>query len=240
MEPTTRKTSIRIWTSLQETFTQRIDSACLRRDAYLSKVLEDELDELDSAIKLENSEAARSFIAAHLDTVPRKLVTLTLPEDAVKRLDDICERKRIVRDSFFNRLFYLLSAEHRQITRLFFDGDSEWVQDLLERTDFGPSAAGYLLDPIPEYRNPLQTVREGLWVARDRMASNPSTATEADAWHAQHSIYGLTIRDRRFGRSDLYGLSIYLPDTLVPGTSDYDATAALLDEFLSHTEEPTP
>ena len=158
----------------------------------------------------------------------------------MQRLDDICERKRIVRDSFFNRLFYLLSAEHQQVTRLFFDGDSEWVQDLLERTDFGPSAAGYLLDPIPEYRNPLQTVREGLWVARDRMASNPSTTTEADAWLAQHSIYGLTIRDRRFGRSDLYGLSIYLPDTLVPGTSDYDATAALLDDFLKHTEEPTP
>jgi hypothetical protein len=239
MEPTFRKTSIRIWTPLLEKFGQRIESACLRRDAYLTKVLEDEIDELDSATELPNSEAARSFIAAHLDTVPRKLVTLTLPEDAVKRLDDICDRKRIVRDGFFNRLLYLLSAEHRQITRLFFDDDGEWVQDLLERTDFGPSAAGHLLDPIPEYRNPLQTVREGLWVARDRMASNPSTATEADAWLAQHSIYGLTIRDRQFGRSDLYGLSISLPDSLVPGTSDYDASARLLDEFVSHTEEPS-
>lgn len=235
-----RKISVRIWTPLLEQFTQRIDDACLRRDAYLSKVLADELDELDSEIERPNSDAARSFIAAHLDTVPRKLVTLTVPEELVQRLDNLCEQKRIARDSFFNRLFYLLSAEHKHITRLFFDGDDQWVQDLLERTDFGSSAAGYLLDPIPEYRNPLQTIREGLWVARDRLAMDPRTAAEADAWFAQHHIYSLTLKDPRFGRSDLYGLSLHLPDTLVPGTNDYAAAVALLDDFLERTEEPKP
>lgn len=235
MEPTYRKISVRIWTPLLDRFNQRIDSACLRRDAYLSKVLEDEINDVETQINLENSEAAQSFIRAHLDTVPRKLVTLTLPEEQVQRLDTICERKRIVRDSFFNRLFYLLTAEHRHITRLFFDGDDEWVQDLLERTDFSAMAAGRLLDPIPGLQNPFDTIYQGLYIARDRLAKEPEA--DADLWFADHRVYTLTIRDPRFGKGDLYGLSLYLPDTLVPGTSDYEATVALLQDFLERTEE---
>jgi hypothetical protein len=231
MEPTTRKTSIKIWTPLLERFSQRIDSACLRRDAYLSKVLEDELDELDADVATPNSEAARSFIAAHLDTVPRKLVTLTLPEELVRKLDTICAAKNLIRDSFFNRLFFLLVADHRHVTRLFFDGDENWFQDLLERTDFSSSAAGDLLDPILDYRNPFQTIREGLWVAHDRLNKDPGTAATADDWLLQHKIYSVTITDPRFGKGDLYGLSTYLPDTLVPGTGDHAAVAALLDEL---------
>ena len=113
-----RKTSTRIWTPLLEKFTQRLDDACLRRDAWLSKVLERELDELEAAGTIRtfsfteivpdrervNSDAARQFIAARLDALPRKLVTFTLPEALVHRLDTLCESKRIVRDSFFNRL----------------------------------------------------------------------------------------------------------------------------------------
>ena len=224
-----RKISVRIWTPLLEAFNSRVEAACLRRDVWLAKVLDEELSHLDAEVTEANSDAAQRFIGTHLDTVPRKLVTLTLPEVLVKRLDAFCDEKRVVRDSFLNRLFYLLCAEHKHITRLYFDGDDQWVQDLLGATFFSSEAAGYLLDPIPGYRNPFETIREGLWVARDRLAKE--SATDADTWFALHRIYSLTITDARFGKGDLYGLSLYLPDTFVPGTSDYAATAALLDQL---------
>ena len=162
MEQTFRKISIRIWEPALERFNERIDSACLRRDAYLSKVLEHELDRLEDAARFfatANSEAARQFIASRLDALPRKLVTLTLPEELVRRLDDICERKRIVRDSFFNRLFFLLAADREHRTRLFFEGDWSWLPALLEHTDFSASAAGEFLDAIPDFRDPFFAIR---------------------------------------------------------------------------------
>lgn len=232
MEPTPRKTSIKIWTPLLERFSQRIDSACLRRDAWLTKVLDRELDELDAEIATPNSEAAQRFIATHLDTLPRKLVTLTLPAALVQRLDDICASKRIVRDSFFNRLFFLLVASHKH-TRLFFDENDQWFQDVLGLTDFHVRAATILLDPIPDFRDPFLAIREGLDTDRDRLIKEFGSAERADEYLRDRRIYTAPITDQTFPKVDLFGLNVYLPDTMIPGT---DENRRLLDDVLGTLE----
>jgi hypothetical protein len=226
-----RKISARIWTPLLEQFSQRIDSACLRRDVWLTKVLEEELSHLDAEVTEANSDAAQRFIATHLDTVPRKLVTLTLPDELVRRLDELCAAKRLVRDSFFNRLFYLSTLNHRQVTDLFFDGECGWLDELLETTDFSTRAVGDLLSPVPGFRNPFETIREGLSAERDRLAREPHGRDTADECLGRHSIYRMMIADGRYGHGILYGLSLHLADHFVPGTQEYAATTALLDEF---------
>jgi hypothetical protein len=232
MEPTYRKISIRIWTPLLERFNQRIDSACLRRDAWLAKVLEHELDALDDEITEANSEAARQFISTRLDTLPRKLVTLTLPEPLVRKLDDICERKRIVRDSFFNRLFFLLAANHGLVTYLFFDAYDDWFQALLERTDFSSSAAGDLLDPIPEFRSPFATIREGLAVHCEILAKESGDGRKADECLRDRQIYTVHLTDQLLPKVDLFGLNVYLPDLVVPGTTEQQDFQSMIDDML--------
>ena len=233
MEPT-RKTSIKIWTPLLERFNELVDSACLRRDAWLTKALAHEVSELDAQVTVPNSEAAQRFIAFHLDTLPRKLVTLTLPATLVQRLDDICAGKRIVRDSFFNRLFFLLVASHKH-NRLFFDENPEWFQNVLGDTDFHVQAATIVLDPIPEFRDPFLAIRYGLDNERDRLIKELGSAEQADEYLRDRRIYTAPITDQTFPKVDLFGLNVYLPDTMIPGT---DENRRLLDDVLGTFAAP--
>jgi hypothetical protein len=153
-----------------------------------------------------------------------------LPEPLVRRLDEICAAKRLVRDSFFNRLIYLSTLNHRQVTHLFFDGWDGWLESLLETTDFSSRAAGELLSPVPEFRNPFETIREGLSVEHDRIARERHGKVAAGEWLEEHNIYRVLIADGRYGAGILYGLSLHLDDHFVPGTQEHAAIAALLDE----------
>ena len=225
-----QKIATRIWIPLLDKFEQRINSACLRRDAYLTKVLEHELEHLETAARFcgdSNSEAARQFIATRLDALPRKLVTLTLPAALVQRLDDICERKRIVRDSFFNRLFFLLAADREHRTRLFFEGDWTWLQALLEHTDFSSSAAGEFLDAIPDFRDPFLAIR---------------ATCVLPCYEGPDPIYIAPITPDTFVGVDLSGLNVYLDDDHVPGIGTRTATISLddlLPQAKSSTKEPS-
>lgn len=121
-----RKISVKIWRPIISKLDSKIDAACLRRDAYLAKVLEGELVHLDREVCLPNSQAAHDHVFGELDKLDRKLVSLALPCAVAERLTEICSRKRIVRDAFFNRLFLLLAANPQTIDALFF---SSWDED---------------------------------------------------------------------------------------------------------------
>lgn len=240
MDPTYRKISVRIWTPLLDKFNQRIESACLRRDTWLTKVLENELDELDTEVEVPNSDTAQQFIAARLDALPRKLVTLTLREDLVQRLDDICERKRIVRDSFFNRLFFLLAGDWKVRERLFFADDKSWFQRVLERTDFSSTAAGERLDPIREVDDPFEAMRLGIDLSRaekkEELEKDLGIRESQTLENLPDGIYTAVLDDKIFSKVDLFGLNVYLPDWRVPGTAEHRRLDTLLDDLLA--DEP--
>lgn len=220
-----QKVATRIWIPLLQRFERRIEDACFRRDAFLAKVLRRELPELDSEISEPNSEAAQRFIAARLDALPRKIVTLTLPPNLVQQLDDICERKRIVRDSFFNRLLFLLAADARTIDRIFFRQSPHWLSRVLERTDFAVDAAAERLIPIPDVDDPFGAIRLGLAVSamEDEEEFGPSPA------HRLGRIYGNPLTDKTFPNEvDLYGLNVHLTDYWVPGTEIHEELGQLL------------
>lgn len=220
MKESVRKTSIRIWRPALEKFDARIKHACLRRDAYLTRILERELDELDAAVGVPNSEAAQRFIASRLEALsPRKLVTLTLPDGLVQRLDDICAAKRIVRDSFFNRLFFLLAADLDHITRLFFDDDWSWHQALTEDEEFSRASAADQLTPIPDFRDPFHGIR---------------SACALPDWQGPDGIYRvpITVTTDSGIDLDLSGLNVYLPDNQVPGATGRAAGISFDDLHL--------
>jgi hypothetical protein len=225
MDQTLRKISVRIWLPALERFNERINSACLRRDAYLGKVLEHELDRLETAGRFAraNSESARLFIAARLDALPRKLVTLTLPDPLVQRLDEICTTHRLVRDSFFNRLFFLLAAGHSHLTHLFFDDDAGWLQVVMERTDISATAVDDLLEPIPEFRDPFVAIR---------------AAFDLPEYQGPDPIYVAPITAETFSGIDLSGLNVYLPDHRLPGAASRAAAISFDDLLADSTPLP--
>lgn len=239
MATTTPKISVRIWTPVIEKLDQKLEAQSLRRDAYLNKVLETELPYLDLEVSLANSPAAEAFIATRLDLLPRKPMSLTLRPELIEQLTDICRRKRIVRDAFFNRLFFLLAAKPKGIDTLFFGNSTgEWKKTLWESTkrdrDFWMSGL-YPLEPVPtpfwairtffqiqaeetateEYQDP--DTGKTLWVVRDEDTVRPMDNV--------HTVFF----SNEFKDADLTGLNCYVSDRHVPDTA---AGRKALDDLL--------
>jgi hypothetical protein len=243
---TTPKISVKIWRLIIDAFDKKIEAACLRRDAYLNKVLEVELGWLNEEVSIPNSQASHDYISAQLDQLDRKLVSLALSPELTTRLSEICGEKRIVRDAFFNRVFLLLAASPENIDKLFFKHIAEdWrVRVWDENKHDGPFFQnGFYpmeptIDPFWAIRNGLNIYAEdeglekyiepasgkSIWVKR-----NPSGAImPADA------VYTIVF-DQKVRNSDknLLGLSCYMPDWLIPGNEAEKEHRAKLDELLA-------
>jgi hypothetical protein len=107
---------VKIWRPILNKLDAKMDAACLRRDAYLAKLLAHELPRLDAEVSLPNSPAAHDFTFERLDALDRKLVSIALDPDLAGQLNAICDaQERIVRDAFFNRLFLLLTARPKAV-----------------------------------------------------------------------------------------------------------------------------
>jgi hypothetical protein len=223
----------------------KLESACLRRDAYLNRVLGIELDRLDNEVALANSESAQQFIADRLDALPRKLVTLTLKPELVDRLDDICRRKRIPRDAFFNRLFLLLAAKPKGIDTLFFRHfDGNWRSEVWsERRNDGPFFQN-VFDPLDPDIDPFWAIREGIDLVSEDVElvdyTDPETGKivkirepfSSSQVELPSGIYTRVWTDSESKDADLYGLNCHLPDWRVPGTAEQVKYSKELDLIL--------
>jgi len=241
---TVPKISVKIWRPILDKLEAKIESACLRRDAYLAKVLEVELNWLDQEVSIPNSEASYDYVLARLDRLDRKLVSLALPHELTARLNDICSRKRIVRDAFFNRFFLLLAAAPNVIdTLLFANVGKEWRTAVWsENKHDGPffQSGFYPLEPTFD---PFWAIRCGLemqttdpgledYVELTAGASIKVQRSINDEVVPGDSLY-TTIFERKVGEHDLIGLSCYLPDWRIPGHAAEREHQAKLDELLS-------
>jgi hypothetical protein len=135
---TAPKISVKIWRPIIDALEKKIEAACLRRDAYLNKILEIELRLLDKEVSIPNSQESYDYVFKQLDALDRKLVSLALPPELTQQLNEICRRKRIVRDAFFNRLFLLLAASPKIIDVLLFGTEAkEWRKAVWNEIDHG-------------------------------------------------------------------------------------------------------
>jgi hypothetical protein len=243
MLKTAPKISVRIWQPIIELLSQKMDSACLRRDAYLQRVLEVELDFLDLEVAIPNSSASYDYVLKELDGFNRKLVSLALPAELTVRLNEICTRKRIVRDAFFNRLFLLLAAPPKYVDSLLFLGcESDWrTQVWSEWKHEGPFFQNgfYPLDPTID---PFWGVREGLALMTPddflEDFTEPSTKqtikvmrNETGELMLPESVYTTLFHGKTKEGHNRLGLSCYLPDWLIPGHEAEKSNRAKSDEL---------
>ena len=241
---TTPKITIKVWTSILDKFDQKIEAACLRRDAYLSKVLQVELGYLDSEVSIPNSQASYDFIASELEKFDRKLVSLALPPELTSRLNEICKRKRIVRDAFFNRLFLLLSLNTKSIDSLIFQGAAnEWLNLYFEEYKPDPLSFAHALYPLETVINPFWAIRDGLnlYSAEEDLQpyTEPVSGKEiqvkrdiSGAIQPEDSVYA-TFFDKKIGAHTLLGMNCYMPDWRVPGHQAEKIHTEKLDELFA-------
>jgi hypothetical protein len=238
---TTPKISVQVWRPVLESLNQKIEAACLRRDAYLNRVLAVELDRLERSVTLANSETARAYVARQLDTLDRKLVSLALDEKLVERLNDLCRRKRIVRDSFFNRIFLLLSASPKMIDRLFLF-DDDWRPRLINEHD-DASIFSVHFHPLDAAIDPLWGIHEEMGLYAKDEKGHPWTCPEtgetvtvthgvAGEMGPLPSVYTTVFRKNALKDIDSTGLNVYLPDGEIPDTPAAEARRKALDDWL--------
>lgn len=239
---TAPKISVKIWQPILKKLDQRLDDACLRRDAYLSKVLEHEIPLLDTEVSLRNSPAAQTYVATSLDRLPRKPVSLALRPDLVERLNDVCRSKRIVRDAFFNRLLLLLAATPKQIDRLFFDGDSnEWTREVWREYAHDRDSWRGDFYPLPQNCTPFWAIRAALELDVEAAGSEEYHDPESgNTIQVQRDIAGgvrpvdsvYTRVLTKFTDVDLAGFNCHIPDWRIPGNQAERERQEQLDEIL--------
>ena len=246
------KISVRIWTPLLREFDKAIESSCLRRDAYLTKLLEQEIGLLDEEVAVANSEAAYAHVAALNERLPRKLVSLALRPELTERLNTVCRSKRIVRDAFFNRIFLLLAVPEL-VDLLFFSPEEPedvgpgWRDMVMsENKDLFRERAFYpLLAPV----DPFKLIRLGLeMVWREAVAEDAKVDERGNAWLSdldgpyggQHLVLAPKVYTRVFtgffndsdgSQVPLGFMNCHMPDHHVPSTDDSAPYEASLREL---------
>lgn len=228
-----------LWDNLVEPLNRRLEESCLRRDAFLDAVLTHELVQLEQEISKPNSPEAKKCIADHLAMLTRKPVTLALRPETVRRLEEVCKKKNIVRDAYMNRLVLCLLAPPKLLNRLF--GLKDYTSEVLKHWE-PPGFDSYWqsLRTIPELiRDPFQFVREciALQQIEDDEVSNFYMAVIPE------NLFGVSRGKKSGGEPALppntLGLNVYLPDERVPGHPANVELNARLEAILEDLGLPT-
>ncbi|MDP3087604.1 MAG: hypothetical protein Q8M99_05390 [Methylotenera sp.] len=201
-----KKIAVKIWQPVMDKLDKKIEAACLRRDAFISKILATEVEYIDEEVTESNSEEARDFVLARLKLLPTKVVTFTMPVDLIDRIDTICSQKRIVRDAIFNRILLLLTLTPTQIDRLL-RLDENWRLNVWDKHVFDWNFFPDIFYPFEPIDFPFIAIREAIHLRSLAIDVSDSLST-------------ILLTDRHFKDVDLYGLNCYVPDVFLPDRTD--------------------
>lgn len=242
--PTT-KISVKIFRPIIEQLIRHLDAACLRRDAYLNFLLAVELPALDREVSVANTEASERLVSNRLARLDTKLVSLALHTELVERLNEICQRKRIVRDAFFNRVFLLLSASPAVVDELYFKelADKDWRGAVWQRIAPDNDIRRACFDPLHFVVNPFWSIRAGLdegcfdqdyFVANlDAWTPSPAEALELPCDGVYTRFFSDELRKGKGkGKVDLVGLNCFVPTKLIELVTAAERPPPKLDELL--------
>lgn len=239
------KTTVKVWRPLVAKLEARMNETCLRRDLYLSRLLVTELDHLDREVAVANSHAAYAHVFERLDALDRKPMSLALPPDVVDKVNEVCTRKRIVRDAFFNRLFLLLAASPASLDTLFFPTyGGDWKRDVWRAYGDDPATVAQGVLPLASVGDPFWALREVFELDRPNLVLHdrldPGSGQMVAMEEVQPGCYSLPARvytrylDQKAGAHDLLGFNCYVPDWRLPGQgAARSAEEHLLDAILS-------
>lgn len=217
----------RIWRPLLKRFGEMIDRACLRRDAYLDKVLSHEARMLEEEVPCRNSPLARAYLQRTLEALDRVPVNFSLTPATIDAVNRACEGRNVIRDCFVNRVLFLLLAKVDAL---------EVITGLRFREDLGEILGDndrhYLYAPL--WNGGLRAVFEVVssdpfWALRNLISWYRSQGHEdAELLHACLILPEL-FPNKPAG---VLALNCHLPDAFIPGTAAANRAHQELEELL--------
>lgn len=233
----TQKIQLRVWTPMLESLKAYADSACLKRDAYLAKVLDHELSVLQRC-NVKNSDKASAYVHKELRKLKNTLTTFTFPAPIVARLNEVSAKLNIHRDCVFNRVLLLITPKNQKdIYNWLYSGDVEDAanQAFLHGIDNHPQypdlffysslhAVRARLGENPELADPLGYIREWLDESLKDLLDDP-----LEREPLTRVIYPSMKLKTSTGSHCMVGLNVRMPDMAVPGTDDHQK---MLDDIL--------
>lgn len=238
-EKIAQKITVKIWRPVLDKLESKLDAACLRRDAFLEKVLSIEVNHMDEEVAISNSPASIGYVQECLDKLDRKPISLSLSPVLITKIGEVCERKRIVRDAFFNRFFLVLVASKNLIDHLYFPS-TDWRRDLWGQVKEDHTFIFDWFEPMPSPTNPFWAIRETLSIYESEIPpehSFPDPITGNPVKAHMESIDNYPLLPNRLYTSafenyqgiDLTGMSCYLPSWKVPGTDGFQRPLTIDD-----------
>jgi hypothetical protein len=115
----TTKMTVKIYEPLLKDFNCQIDSLFIKRDAFLSAMIEREVGNL--ARDMEGkwlTPNAKRYIAGELKRMGTTTVNVVVDKTTVDKLNAVVKASNMVRDAFMNRLVMLLRSSGRMLNYL--------------------------------------------------------------------------------------------------------------------------
>lgn len=128
----TKQLISRIWRPLFERFNRQVEDACLRRDAYLDRVLSFEAAALLQELPSPNSPEARAYLQSQLDQLDRVPVNFSLSASTVEAINRACKERNVIRDCLMNRVIFLLVADANTYQRVLSVEMDKMIPEILE------------------------------------------------------------------------------------------------------------
>ncbi len=211
-EPTLTKMTAKILPPLYWAFTRQVRDALLLRDAFLDRVIANEIPHIKSDLKgLRMSDEAKRYVSRELDRLsgketPLHPVSITVRATTADALREVVHEHNLCRDSLIN-----------------------WIIILLRSTDA-------LLDLLDLPKSTSST----RWT--EGMPTSPLQAIEATQWDPFYYLRSACVMRHGCGLYSLLhslplpklnGFACYLPDEVVPKTNAYQERMKRIEEMES-------
>lgn len=223
--------STKTWRPLMDEFTGLVESACLRRDAYLDKVFAHEARKLKDEIQHPNSPEAREYLQRKLDELERVPLNLALSRGTIDSMNRACEDLNMVRDCFINRILFLLVAPTAQLEVITGIPLMEILGDLL-----GENQRDFLYQEV--WDGSLRSI--SVIVTEDPFRAWRNVIEyERDQKRDSTPLHSCIIIPELFKNkpSGAWALNCYLPDELIPGSPAAGRAAQSLADLFG---DPVP
>lgn len=236
------KITIKVWKPLADKLEERMNETCLRRDAYLARVLPNEVQHLDKEVAVANSQGAYEFVQDQWKDLKHKSMSLALPPNLVEQLNAVCKGKRIVRDAFFNRFFLLLAVTPKNLDSILFPTyQGDWKQDVWKKYSEDRFTVEMGVLPLVAVTDPFWAIRAVFEIEQGAIPLHDWTDPESgkqikliksttDCYTLPENVYTKFLH--KTDRIDLTGLNCYVADWQLPNNpvrERKDELEALLD-----------
>lgn len=223
-----RKVLVSVWKPLLEALRVYSDEACLRQDAFLSRVLAHEIEQLSSS-DFTNSNPSKTYLLKSLRKLETANATFSIPENVLNRIDSVCAQRNVHRDNFINRVLLLLVPRNPSQIYDWLYGETNLHINMLKlfNEHYGLSDIDELMFSalcslrLKLDQDPLGLIREALlefYIDEDDLGPNPLLRKILPG-------HFLALGDEQF---DMTGFNLQFPDAWLPESPESAETKAMM------------